>query len=98
MIINEIDDYAVLGRERAQALAQHRAAMLVRPGCFGIGSGIVCVRLFQVGRGVAPAPQLVERLEARNRKQPGRRSRTPPKLVRTSPDREKDLAGEVVGT
>jgi hypothetical protein len=70
VIINKIDDRAVLGRERAQALAQHCAAMVVRPGCFGIGSGIARVRLFQVGRGVAPAPQLVERLEARNRQQP----------------------------
>jgi hypothetical protein len=62
-----------------------------------IGSGITRVRLFQVGRGVEPAPQFVERLEARNRKQPGRRSRAPPKLVRMPPNREKDLAGEVVG-
>jgi hypothetical protein len=43
VIINEVDDRAVLGRERAQALAQHRAAMLVRPGGFRIGSGITRV-------------------------------------------------------
>jgi hypothetical protein len=42
--------------------------MLVCPGCFRIGSGIARVRLFQVGRGVAPAPQFAERLEAGNRK------------------------------
>jgi hypothetical protein len=53
--------------------------------------------LFQVGRGVAPTPQFGECLEACNRKQPGRRSSAPPKLVRIPPNREKNLAGEVVG-
>jgi hypothetical protein len=60
-------------------------------------SGIARVRLFQVGRGVAPTPQFREYLEACNRKQPGRRSSALTKLVRIPPNREKNLAGEVVG-
>jgi hypothetical protein len=96
MVINEIDDRAVLTRERAQALAQYRAAMLVRPGCFRIGSGIARVYFFRVERGIAPAPQFLERLEAGNGKQPGRRSGAAPKFVCTPPNREKNLAGEVV--
>jgi hypothetical protein len=97
VIIDEVDDGVVLGRERAQALAQDSVAMLVSPACFGIGSGIGRVRFYWLGRDVAPAPQFRERLEARNRKQPGRRSRVPPKLGRIPPNREKNLTGEVVG-
>jgi Cobalamin synthesis protein cobW C-terminal domain len=85
------------GESAPRHFAQHRAAMLVRPGCFGIGSGIARVHFFWGRRGVAPAPQFLERLEARNRKQPGRRSGAPLKLVRMPPNREKNLAGEVVG-
>jgi hypothetical protein len=96
MVINEIDDRAVLARERAQALAQYRAAMLVCPGCFRIGSGIVRIYFFGVGRGGAPAPQFLERLEAGNRKQPGRSSGVAPKLVCTPPNREKNLTSEIV--
>jgi hypothetical protein len=53
--------------------------------------------LFWIRRAVAPTPQFLQRLEARNRNQPCRRSGTPAKLVCMLPNREKNLAGDVVG-
>ena len=97
MVVDEVDDLAMLGRQSGQALPQHRAFIFLRQRHFRIvgvifnGRGRLIIQFL-----LAAPPQRRQRLEAGDAQHPGRDRRASLELFGLPPDVEKHFADQVL--
>ena len=98
MVVDEVDDFAMIARQACEASAQHLGAMLALERNLGIVRAVADFGDATLVAGqLGPASQLAQRFIAGDGEQPGGDAGAAFESMRLLPDAQENLAGEILG-